>query len=83
MSKRSKKLPKFSKVVVVTLLAFTAVFTVAMVAVFLVTGAVPDALVTSYFAFAGGEAGFLGLIKYADNKFSSRNPDSTDDGAAG
>ncbi len=81
--KRGKKALSFSKIVVITLLAFTALFTVAMTVIFLSCGAIPDTLVTAYFAFAGGEAGFLGLIKYADNKFSPKNPDDSDDGAAG
>ena len=33
-------------------------------------GGVPDSLVAAFYAFAGGEAGFLGLIKHSDNKYN-------------
>ena len=84
-SAKAAKVPKFSKVIVVALLLFTVLFTVAMIAVFITCGAVPDSLVTAYFAFAGGEAGFLGLIKYGDTKFTTKHRDANadDDGACG
>lgn len=61
--------PKFSKIIVVVLLAAVAVFTVAMTAIFCVVGSVPDSLVTAFFAFAAGEAGFLGLIKHGETRY--------------
>ena len=64
----SKKV-RFSKVVVVLVLLSVVVFTVAMTAVYLKTGGIPDTLVTSFFAFAGGEAGVLGLIRFAQSKY--------------
>ncbi len=56
----------------VTLLLLTVLaFTITMIVVYVKTGGIPDTLVTAFYAFAGGEAGFLGLIKYSDNKYSS------------
>lgn len=68
----AKKDPiKFSKRIVVLVLISVLVFTVTMIFVFLRTGAVPDTLVTAFFAFAGGEAGVLGLLRHSENKYSS------------
>lgn len=71
MGKRTqkKKRIKFSKIIVSLVLLSVLVFTVTMVAVFVRSGSVPDSLVTAFFAFAGGEAGVLGLIRYGDAKY--------------
>lgn len=76
---RARKRPRFSKIIIAAVLMSVAIFTVAMVIVFLRTGAVPDSLVTSFFAFSGGEAGALGLIRFGKAKYS----DGADSGAAG
>ena len=56
----------------VTLLLLTVLaFTITMIVVYVKTGGIPDTLVTAFYAFAGGEAGFLGLIKHSDNKYNS------------
>lgn len=68
---------KFSKKVVAAMLISVAAFTVAMIVVFLKKDAIPDTLVTAFFAFAGGEAGVLGLIRFSDSKYD--NTDSRDD----
>ena len=68
---------KFSKKVVAAMLISVAAFTVTMIVVFLKTGAVPDTLITAFFAFAGGEAGVLGLIRFGESKYESN--DSRDD----
>lgn len=71
-SKQKKPDPmKFSKKVVAAMLISVAAFTVAMIAVFLRMGSVPDTLVTAFFAFAGGEAGVLGLIRYGESKYDN------------
>lgn len=67
--KKKRPALKFSKVAVVALLVSVAAFTIAMITVYIKTGGIPDTLVASFFAFAGGEAGFLGLIKHSDNKY--------------
>lgn len=59
---------KFSKVIVVSLLASVALFTVAMIVIYCVKDSVPDSLITAFFAFCGGEAGILGLIKRGESK---------------
>lgn len=69
---------KFSKRIVLCLLLSVLIFTVTMIVVYIVKDGVPDSLITSFYAFAGGEAGFLGLIKYSDNKFSKGNNDESE-----
>lgn len=71
---------KFSKKVVAAMLISVAAFTVTMIVVFLRMGSVPDTLITAFFAFAGGEAGVLGLIRFGDAKYD--NSDSDDDSGA-
>lgn len=71
---------RFSKKVVTAVLLSVAAFTVAMILLFLRVGAVPDTLVMSFFAFAGGEAGVLGLIRFSESKYDKT---STNDSAAG
>lgn len=70
MNLLNRNKPKFSKIIVVVLLASVAVFTVAMTTIFCVMGSVPDSLITAFFAFAAGEAGFLGLIKHGETKYT-------------
>lgn len=68
-SKRARRNPaKFSKVVVASVLAAVALFTVAMIFLYALYGGVPDTLIVSFFGFAGGEAGVLGLIKCNDER---------------
>lgn len=78
--KRKKKinLPKiqYRKAVTSLLLLSVAAFTVTMIVVYIQTGGIPDTLVTAFFMFAGSEAGFLGLIKYSDNKYSDNSDDT-------
>lgn len=75
---KKKEKPRFSKVIIGAVLASVAAFTVTMIVLYILTGGVPDTLVTAFFAFAGGEAGCLGLIKYSDNKFTkTTDPDET------
>lgn len=68
-AKRARRNPaKFSKVVVASVLAAVALFTVAMIFLYALYGGVPDTLIVSFFSFAGGEAGVLGLIKCNDER---------------
>ena len=60
---------KFSKIVVAALLTAVAAFTVAVLVIFFYTGSEPTTLIVSFFGFAGGEAGVLGLIRHSDNKY--------------
>lgn len=71
--RKKRAFPKiqYRKVVTSLLLLSVAAFTIAMTVVYIRTGGVPDTLIAAFFAFAGGEAGFLGLIKYSDNKYGS------------
>ena len=65
---KSRNKPKFSKIVVVVLLAAVALFTVAMTTIFVSIGSVPDSLIAAFYAFAAGEAGILGFIKRGETK---------------
>ena len=74
---------KFSKKVVIAILAEVTAFTVAMIVVYMKTGGTPDTLFVSFFSFIGGEAGVLGLIRYGDSKYPKQDANtSTDAGAS-
>lgn len=83
--KRKTSSNRFSKKVVPAILVAVAAFTVAMVVVYIKTGGVPDTLVTAFFAFAGGEAGALGLIRYGKAKYTNSDSDTPpgSDGGSG
>ena len=82
-SKRARRNPaKFSKLVIASVLAAVALFTVAMICLYALYGGVPDTLIVSFFSFAGGEAGVLGLIKCNDER-TKKKPTPTDEEAAG
>lgn len=78
--KRKTSSNRFSKKVVPAILVAVAAFTVAMIVVYIRTGGVPDTLVASFFAFAGGEAGALGLIRYGKAKYDTTNNSDTGGG---
>ena len=62
------------------------VFTIAMIHLFMVYGAVPDTLVTCVFAACGGEFGIMGWIKTTKERNQSRKwelEDRTKDDAQG
>ena len=50
---------RYLKAILVTLLAFT----ITMIAVYCLTGGVPDTLITCVFAAMTGECGFMAVIK--------------------
>ena len=83
--KRKSDPARFSKKVVAAVLVAVVIFTVAMVVVYIKTGGVPDTLVTAFFAFAGGEAGALGLIRYGKAKYTNSDNDTppASDGGVG
>lgn len=74
---------KFSKVAVALLLIAVAAFTVTMILIYREQGGVPDTLVTAFFAFAGGEAGFMSLIKHSDTKYGGGSGSSSSDAGGG
>ncbi len=71
-----RKAPRFSKVVIASVLISVAAFTAAMTVVYCTMGGVPDTLVTAFFAFAGGEAGVLGFLKWGETKHGPANEES-------
>lgn len=48
------------------------VFTVVMIRVFLIYGAIPDTLCTCVFGMCGGECGVMGWIKSTKEKYKDR-----------
>jgi hypothetical protein len=48
------------------------VFTVAMIWIYLITGGIPDTLVTCFFVACTGECGFMGWIKTAKTRYQER-----------
>ena len=62
----NRKEIRFSKRVIIGLLAAVVAFTVTMIGVFCVVGSVPDALIYSFFGFVGAEAGILGMLKKSE-----------------
>lgn len=62
---------KYSKIVITSLLVTVLIFTVVMTVIFCYKGSVPDSLIAAFFAFAGGEAGILGLIKHGKTKYTN------------
>lgn len=59
----------------------TLIFTVTMIWIFIVQGAVPDTLITCFFAFVGGEAGIMGWIQNTKKKYKKSG--ETDEEAKG
>lgn len=81
-AKRARRNPaKFSKVVVASVLAAVALFTVAMICLYALYGGVPDTLIVSFFGFAGGEAGVLGLIKCNDERTKKKTAPQDEEAA--
>lgn len=88
MAKRRRKRKthdpvRFSKKVIAAVLLSVVAFTVTMTAIYVKTGGIPDTLVTAFFAFAGGEAGCMGLIKYSDTKYADNRTTTPSDSESG
>ena len=48
------------------------VFTIVMIWLYLITGAIPDTLCTCFFVACTGECGFMGWIKTAKTRYLER-----------
>lgn len=87
MAKRKRKRKadpaRFSKKVIAAVLASVAAFTITMIVVFWKKGSIPDTLVTAFYAFAGGEAGVLGLIRFGKAKYDTSGSTNTNDSDPG
>lgn len=57
---------KFSKKIIILMFVSMAVFTVIMTAIYILTGGVPDTLISEFFNFFRLEGGALGIIKVAE-----------------
>ena len=81
-AKKPRRNPaKFSKIVVASVLAAVALFTVAMIFLYALYGGVPDTLIVSFFSFAGGEAGVLGIIKCNDERTKKKTAPQDEEAA--
>lgn len=58
--------------ILLVLAIFLLAFVIAMIAVFVCCGSVPDSLVTGVFALCGGECGVMGWIKNRKEQVQSR-----------
>ena len=67
MSPKKKKAGVMN-IALIILLIITLIFTGIMIYLFMQYQAVPDTLITCFFAVAGGECGILGWIKTAKEK---------------
>lgn len=59
---------RFSKPIIVAIIAMVAIFTTAVLYVFLQVGSEPAVLIGSFFAFCTGELWALASIKKAETK---------------
>lgn len=50
----------------------TLIFTIVMIWVYLITGAIPDTLCTCFFAACTGECGIMGIIRSVKEKYRER-----------
>ena len=66
-----KKKAGVMNIALIILLIITLVFTGIMIYLFMQYQAVPDTLITCFFAVAGGECGVLGWIKTAKEKYKN------------
>lgn len=57
---------RFSKIVVILMLASVFAFTVGMILIFIFKDSVPDTLITEFFGFFKIEGGITGIIKIAE-----------------
>lgn len=49
--------------------ASVVIFTIVMIRLYILTGAIPDTLCTCFFAACTGECGFMGWIKTAKTRY--------------
>lgn len=66
-----KKKAGVMNIALIILLIITLIFTGIMIYLFMQYQAVPDTLITCFFAVAGGECGVLGWIKTAKEKYKN------------
>lgn len=76
-----EKTPKEIKamdVALVIVLIITLVFTGVMIWLFIQFQAVPDTLITAFFAVVGGECGVMGWIKTSKEKNKAKNEEKNE-----
>jgi hypothetical protein len=69
---KEKSGPGVMNVILVIIGVILVVFTIEMIRLFTIYGAVPDTLVTCVFAACGGEFGIMGWIKTTKERNQSR-----------
>ena len=71
MRKKKDKLKTMDKILI--LIGLTVlIFTMVMIWLYLITGAIPDTLCTCFFVACTGECGFMGWIKTAKTRYEER-----------
>lgn len=75
MKKIQQLMLKFSKIIVVYVLIYAAIFTAACLFLYFLKGDEPITLITAVFAFLGSEAGLLAWIKNTDTKQKRESED--------
>jgi len=71
MRKEKEKLKTMDKILI--LIGLTVlIFTLVMIWLYLITGAIPDTLCTCFFVACTGECGFMGWIKTAKTRYQER-----------
>lgn len=80
-SKRSREKVKIGVMDVILIIVgiLMLAFTLKMINVFEKQGAVPDTLITCFFALMGGECGIMGWIKTSKERHRARREESKDD----
>lgn len=68
---KKEKLGKMDVILVIVAVLLVA-FTVAMIVLYMTTGAIPDTLCTCVFAVLGGECGVMGWIKTTKERHTDR-----------
>ena len=75
MKKIQALMLKFSKIIIVYVLIYAAIFTAACLLLYFLKGDEPITLITAVFAFLGSEAGLLAWIKNTDTKQKRESED--------
>lgn len=70
---KKRKSPGVMNIILVIVGVILVVFTIAMIRLFTIYGAVPDTLITCVFAACGGEFGIMGWIKTTKERNQSRD----------
>lgn len=77
MGRRKSKKSTMDKILILVAV-FILLFTALMITLYILTGGIPDTLVTCVFAICGGECGILGWIKTTKERIQDRKQQRED-----